>query len=96
MNPIINKIYIIHYKPLIERKQYITDFFKNNNITNYEFRSLYQREQLTQELKEKYFKLNNLNPLRSIRVFVAKWLQKCGFLYMFSVDKYIYRLIDIK
>ena len=34
--------------------------------------------------------------LRSIHVFVAKWLQKCGFLYMFSVDKYIYRLIDIK
>lgn len=58
----LNKIYIIHYKPLCERKRYITDFFQKNNITNYEFRSLYQREELTDEIKNKYFKLNNLNP----------------------------------
>lgn len=58
----IEKIYIIHYKPLVERKQYLINFFYNNNITNYQFRDLYQRENLSQELKEQYFKLNNLNP----------------------------------
>ena len=33
--------------------------------------------------------------LRAIRAFVVKWLQKHGFLYMYSVDKYIYLPIDI-
>ena len=54
-------IYIIHYEKLTERKKYLTDYFLNNNITNYEFRSLYKRESLTNEIKENYFKLNNLN-----------------------------------
>ena len=58
----IEKIFIIHYKPLLERKQYLINYFINNNITNYEFRDLYQRENLSKEIKEKYFKLDNLNP----------------------------------
>jgi hypothetical protein len=62
MNDIIQKIYIIHYTPLVERKNYILHFFNNNGITNYEFRNQFQRENLTSELKEKYFKLDNLNP----------------------------------
>ena len=57
----IEKIFIIHYKPLLERKQYLINYFINNNITNYEFRDLYQRENLSKEIKEKYFKLDNLN-----------------------------------
>ena len=57
-----NKIYIIHYNPLVDRKKYLIDYFDNNNITNYEFRNLYQRENLTQELKDSYFELNNLSP----------------------------------
>ena len=58
----IEKIFIIHYKPLLERKQYLINYFINNNITNYEFRDLYQRENLSKEIKDKYFKLDNLNP----------------------------------
>jgi hypothetical protein len=57
----VSKIYIIHYNKLINRKNYLIDYFNKNNITNYEFRQLYQRENLTNEIKDKYFKLNNLN-----------------------------------
>ena len=61
LSKVIQKIYIIHYKPLTERKEYLETYFKNNNIKNYEFRSLYQRENLTEDIKRKYFKLDNLN-----------------------------------
>jgi len=57
---LINKIYVIHYNKLMDRKKYITDYFNNNKILNYEFRNLYQRENLTDEIKNNYFKLNNL------------------------------------
>jgi hypothetical protein len=57
----VGKIYIIHYNKLVDRKNYLVNFFTNNNINNYEFRNLYQRENLTNEIKEHYFKLNNLN-----------------------------------
>ncbi len=57
---LINKIYIIHYNKLVDRKKYIIDYFNNNNILNYEFRNLYQRENLTNDLRDNYFKLNNL------------------------------------
>jgi GR25 family glycosyltransferase involved in LPS biosynthesis len=62
MNEIIQKIYVIHYNPLVQRKEYILNYFNNNGITNYEIRNKYQREDLTPEIKETYFKLNNLNP----------------------------------
>jgi hypothetical protein len=61
MNEIIQKIYVIHYNPLVKRKEFILNYFNNNGITNYEIRNKFQREDLTPELKEKYFKLNNLN-----------------------------------
>lgn len=62
MNSInISKIYIIHYNKLVERKKYLIDFFNKNNIHNFEFRELYQRENLTNEIVDKYFKLKNLN-----------------------------------
>lgn len=47
-------IYIIHYKPLINRRKYIENYFNSNQITNYEFRDHYQRENLTKELAEFY------------------------------------------
>jgi GR25 family glycosyltransferase involved in LPS biosynthesis len=61
--PVINVkyIYIVHYKKLIERKNYLQEFFKKNNIDNFEFRDLFQRENLTNEISEKYFKLKNLS-----------------------------------
>ena len=58
---VINKIYIIHYNKLVERKNYLVNFFNINNITNYEFRQLYQRETLTDDTKNNYFELDNLN-----------------------------------
>lgn len=61
LSEVINKIYIIHYNKLVERKNYLIHFFNKNNITNYEFRELYQRDTLTTEVTDNYFKLNNLN-----------------------------------
>lgn len=55
----IDKVYVVHYTPLVERRNYMLNFFNRNNITNYEFRSLYQREQLTEELCKKSYKLHN-------------------------------------
>jgi hypothetical protein len=57
----VSKIYIIHYNKLVDRKNYLTYFFNKNNINNFEFRELYQREKLTNEISDKYFKLKNLN-----------------------------------
>lgn len=57
----VSKIYIIHYNKLVNRKNYLINYFNQNNIKNYDFRELYQRENLTNEIKDKYFKLNNLN-----------------------------------
>jgi len=34
---VIDKIYILHHSPLTDRKQYLLDRLKRNNITNYEF-----------------------------------------------------------
>lgn len=58
----VEKIYIIHYNKLVERKMNLEKYFVSNNITNYEFRNLYPRENLTQQMKEQYFKFDNLNP----------------------------------
>jgi GR25 family glycosyltransferase involved in LPS biosynthesis len=57
----IEKIYIIHYKPLVDRKNYLINYFQENNITNYEFRDLYQREELTEEIKNNYYTPDNIN-----------------------------------
>jgi len=55
----IDKVYVVHYTPLVERKNYMLNFLNSSNITNYEFRSLYQREQLTEELYKQSYKLHN-------------------------------------
>ena len=61
MEQIVNKIFIVHYKPLENRKKYLDKYLIDNNIKNYEYRTLFQRETLTEETREKYFKLNDLN-----------------------------------
>ena len=58
----ISKIFIVHYKPLHHRKKYLLNYFNQYGIDNFEFRDLYQREHLTKELTNEYFKLDNLNP----------------------------------
>lgn len=40
----------------------LLDYFSKNNISNFEFKNFYQRDNLTEEIKQKYFKLDNLNP----------------------------------
>jgi len=54
----VSKVYIIHYKKLLDRKNYLTNFFNQNNLKNYEFRQLYQRENLTKEIRDTYFLFN--------------------------------------
>lgn len=58
----IEKIFIVHYKPLIDRKKYLDDFFLKNGIKNYEFCTDYDRNSTSQEIIDSYFKLKNLNP----------------------------------
>jgi len=58
----VKKIFVVHYKKLLDRKKYIEDFFSNNNIVHYEFREKYQREELTNDIKKSYFMLDNLSP----------------------------------
>ena len=52
----IDKIYIIHYPKLIERKQYLINYFKEHNITNYEFYEENTRDSITTEKMDKYLK----------------------------------------
>lgn len=40
----IPKIFIIHYKPLIQRKQYLLNEFQKYNFKNFEFIESFQRE----------------------------------------------------
>jgi len=43
----IDKIYVIHYSKLTERKKNILKQFEDNNITNYEFIDNYDRDTIT-------------------------------------------------
>ncbi len=58
----INKIFIVHYKPLTERKKYLIDKLNNMKIINYEFIENYDRNSTSKEIMNEYFKLDNLNP----------------------------------
>lgn len=60
----VDGIFIIHYKPLKNRIEFIENYFIKNNITNYyEVRDIYQRENLTDELRHKYCKEpHRMNP----------------------------------
>ena len=50
----IDKIYVIHYSKLTERKKNLLKQFEDNNITNYEFIDNYDRETITQDTLLKY------------------------------------------
>jgi len=54
-------IYIVHYSPLIDRKNNLIKQFKDNNIDNYEFITDYDRDLVSKETMNKYFKLDNLS-----------------------------------
>lgn len=45
-------IFIIHYTPLVERKQFILEQLTKHNITDYEFVEVYDRGQIPPELDQ--------------------------------------------
>jgi len=58
----VDHIFVVHYSPLVERKEYLTKKFNELNITNYTFYEEYNRNTTSQETMDSYFKLKNLNP----------------------------------
>jgi hypothetical protein len=58
----VEHIYIVHYTPLTERKEYLLAKFTGANITNFTFYEKYNRNETSKETMEQYFKLHNLNP----------------------------------
>ena len=46
------KIFVLHYSKLVERKQNILQQFSKQNITNYEFIELFDKDVLTNEHKK--------------------------------------------
>jgi GR25 family glycosyltransferase involved in LPS biosynthesis len=54
------KIYVLHYTKLVERKQNILKQFEKHGITDYEFITLYDKDELT-EIDRSLF-VNNLSP----------------------------------
>jgi GR25 family glycosyltransferase involved in LPS biosynthesis len=56
---IIDNIYIIHYKENLDRKKYLDDYLKTNNLP-FEFRSFYDRNS-PELLNDKYFDISEEN-----------------------------------
>jgi len=62
---VIDHIYIVHYTPLVDRKEYLLNQFNSNTITNYEFVTEYDRNTTSREIMDKYFfEFNNLTPVQ--------------------------------
>jgi hypothetical protein len=50
----VDCIKIIHYTPLVERKQFLTSWFHSHNVSNFSFKDDCDRENLTQERIQKW------------------------------------------
>ncbi len=50
----VDEIKIIHYTPLVERKKYLTDWFKAHDIVNFSFKGDCDREILTEHRIKKW------------------------------------------
>lgn len=57
----VDKVYIVHYKPLIERKKHILQCLERNQITNFEFVDEFDRDHTPLEVKQTYYKGSILN-----------------------------------
>lgn len=59
------KIFVCHWSKLQERKQFILDQFEKQNITNFEFVEMYDKDELTEEQCRKfnmqYYKKNMIS-----------------------------------
>lgn len=53
------RIFVTHYTPLTDRKQYILNEFKKYDISNIEFIETHDREVLTENELNKFEKINN-------------------------------------
>lgn len=49
------KTYVMHYKPATDRYDFISKQLEENNIANYEFVTDYDKEELTEEVINKYY-----------------------------------------
>lgn len=58
----IEKVYIVHYAALKERRATLERMLHQHNITNYEFISDYDRNATPKEVMDQYFKGNSLVP----------------------------------
>jgi GR25 family glycosyltransferase involved in LPS biosynthesis len=58
----INNTYIVHYAPLTDRKERLTNELMIHGITEYDFITEYDRNTTSPELMKQYFKLDNLTP----------------------------------
>lgn len=58
----VHKVYIVHYKPLKERRLVLEHMLNTQGITNYEFITEYDRDTTPKEVLETYFKGHSLVP----------------------------------
>jgi GR25 family glycosyltransferase involved in LPS biosynthesis len=58
----IDHIFIVHYEPLTQRRQYLTNCLHANNISNYEFFTEYSRDTTPKEIMDKYYTVGELTP----------------------------------
>jgi hypothetical protein len=48
------KIFVLHYSKLVERKEFVLKQFEKHNITEFEFVELFDKDQLTDDQKNKF------------------------------------------
>jgi GR25 family glycosyltransferase involved in LPS biosynthesis len=61
MNTTINKVYIVHYAPLKDRRMRLEESLQKHGITNYEFITDYDRNTITHETIKQYYRGNAIS-----------------------------------
>ena len=70
----VEKTYVIHYTKLLERRNFIENFFLENNYKNYQFIEKYDREELTEEVLNNFY---NPSPEQYDKTIKKTYLDKC-------------------
>lgn len=58
----VDKVYIVHYAPLQDRRAFLEDSLQKNGFTNYEFVTDFDRDKTPPEVIKQYYKGNTLSP----------------------------------
>ena len=58
----IDKVFIVHYSPLVNRKENLTNMLQIHQIHNYEFITDFDRDNTPRETLQEYFKGNDMTP----------------------------------